>query len=124
MKMLWYGDSLSYKRNGRSITGLVYKALPMGAVPEGYEQIIDLDGVEFEILTYGEDQIGYKFNPVEGFVIKELMSDEIVILDAVISEVGSMNSKEIIEKMHEEEAYKYTISNCIIPFSFAGNLSI
>ena len=124
MKMLWYGDSLNYKRNGRSITGLVYKALPMGAVPEGYEQIIDLEGVEFDTLAYGEDQVGYKFKPVMGFEIKELMSDEIIILDAVISEVGSLNSKEIIEKMHEEDAYKNTTSHCIIPFSFAEKLSI
>lgn len=34
MKMLWYSDYLHYKRNGVSISGLVYRALPMGAVPK------------------------------------------------------------------------------------------
>ncbi|SDY98218.1 Panacea domain-containing protein [Tindallia californiensis] len=75
MKMLWYGDSVSYKRRGKSITGLVYSALPMGAVPEGYEQILDLDGVEFETVLYDLDHLdrmGYKFYSVEGFQIKEL----------------------------------------------------
>lgn len=124
MKMLWYSDSLSYKRNGRSITGLVYKALPMGAVPEGYEQIIDLDGVEFDTLTYGEDLVGYKFKPVKDFDIKELTSDEIKILDVIIKEVGNLNSKEIIKKMHGEDAYKNTSSNCIISFTYAEKLSI
>ncbi len=37
MKMLWYSDNLHYKREGKSISGLAYSALPMGAVPEGYE---------------------------------------------------------------------------------------
>lgn len=124
MKMLWYGDNLSYKRRGTSITGLVYSALPMGAVPEGYEQILDLDGVEFEIVPYDYDRIGYKFHPVEGFQIKELSPEEIEVLDAVIAEVGHLNSQEIIDKMHDEEAYKCTDRNCIIPLSHAAKISI
>lgn len=124
MKMLWYGDSVSYKRSGKSITGLVYRTLPMGAVPEGYEQILDLDGVEFETVLYDFDRLGYKFYPVEGFQIKKLTPEEIEILDTVISEVGHLNSQEIIDKMHDEDAYKCTGKNCIIPFSYAEKLSI
>ncbi len=30
MKLLWYADSLAYKRNGLAITGLVYRAFPLG----------------------------------------------------------------------------------------------
>ena len=124
MKMLWYGDNVSYKRRGKSITGLVYSALPMGAVPEGYEQILDLDGVEFETVLYDYDRMGYKFHPVEGFQIKELTPEEIEVLDTVIAEVGHLNSQEIIDKMHDEDAYKCTDRNCIIPFSYAEKLSI
>lgn len=124
MKMLWYGDNLSYKRRGKSISGLVYCALPMGAVPEGYEQILELDGVIFETVLYDYDRIGYKFHPVEGFQIEELSSDEIEVLDAVILEVGHLNAQEIVDKMHEEDAYKYTVRNSIIPFSYAERLSI
>ncbi len=124
MKMLWYADNLSYKKRGESITGLVYSALKMGAVPEGYEQIVDLDGVEFETVLYEPDQIGYKFYPVENFEVKELTPEEIDILDKVISEIGHLNSKEIIDKMHHEDAYKCSGKNCIIPFSYSENLSI
>ncbi|MEA3422569.1 MAG: DUF4065 domain-containing protein [Bacillota bacterium] len=124
MKMLWYGDNVAYKRRGRSITGLVYSALPMGAAPEGYEKILDLDGIEFEMVIYDFDHMGYKFHPVEGFKIKELTAEEIEILDSIIAEVGHLNSQEIIEKMHDEDAYKYTDGNCIIPFSYAEKLSI
>jgi len=124
MKMLWYADNLSYKKRGKSITGLVYSALKMGVVPEGYEQIIDLDGVEFETVLYEPDQIGYKFLPIASFEVKELTPEEIDILDTVISEVGQLNSKEIIDKMHHEEAFKCSGKNCIIPFSYSEKLSI
>lgn len=48
MKLMWYADALSYKLRGYAITGLVYKALPMGAVPVGHESIIDLKDVPCE----------------------------------------------------------------------------
>lgn len=124
MKMLWYGDTVSYKRRGKSITGLVYSALPMGAVPEGYEQILDLDGIKFETVIYDFDRMGYKFYPIENFQIKLLDSEEVEVLDAVIDAVGHLNSKEIIEKMHDEYAYQCTDKNCIISFSHSDKLSI
>lgn len=55
MKLMWYADALSYKLRGYAITGLVYKALPMGAVPVGHESIIDLKDVPCE-----EDALPYK----------------------------------------------------------------
>ena len=121
MKMLWYGDSISFKRRKKSITGLVYKALPMGAVPEGYELILELDGVEFETVVYDCDRFSFKFHPAEGFEIKELTLKDLEILDTFIAEVGHLNSQEIIDKMHDEEAYTRTERNSIISFSYAEN---
>lgn len=123
MKMLWYSDSLHFKRNGVSISGLAYSALPMGAVPEGYDQIIMLDGVIFDTVSYGE-YIGYKFKPTPGFEINELTQSEIEALDVIISKFGNLKTDEIVDKMHDEEAYQYTDSNCIISFSFAEKLTI
>ena len=42
MKLMWYADALSYKKRGFEITGLVYQAMPMGAVPVGHNSIIAL----------------------------------------------------------------------------------
>lgn len=122
-KMLWFSDNLHYKQNGISISGLVYAALPMGAVPEGYDQIVLLEGVEFNTIWYDEN-IGYKFKPSSGFKIKELSNLEIETLDYIVSELGHLNTDEIIHRMHEEEAYKCTNNNCIIPFTFAEELTI
>ncbi len=123
MKMLWYSDILHFKRHGKAMSGLVYSALPMGAVPEGYDKIILLDGVKFDTVYYGEN-VGYKFRSVSGFELKELTQAEIESLDRVINKFGNMNTDEIVEVMHNEEAYRCTDSNCIIPFSFADQLSI
>jgi putative zinc finger/helix-turn-helix YgiT family protein len=121
MKMLWFSDFLHFKRNKVAISGVVYNALTMGVVLEGYEQILLLEDVIYETVWYG-DNIGYKFKANPGFVIKGLEADEIETLDSIIEQFGNLNSNEIVEKMHEEEAYRCTDKNCIIPFSFAEKL--
>lgn len=123
MKMLWYSDMLNYKRYEKSITGLVYSVFPMGAVPVGYEQIVLLDGVIYDTVWY-DDNIAYRFRPIEGFEIKELSENERDTIDKVISEFGDLKTEEIINKMHEEDAYIFTSRNCIIPYSYAVQLSI
>lgn len=123
MKMLWYSDNLHFKRNGVSISGLAYSALPMGAVPEGYDQIVILDGVAFDTVSYGEHN-GYKFRTTSGFEINELNQSEIESIDVIIFEFGNLRTNEIVEEMHDEEAYKCTDSKCIIPFYFTEKLSI
>jgi putative zinc finger/helix-turn-helix YgiT family protein len=124
MKMLWSGDCLSFKRRGKPITGLVYRALPMGAVPEGHHQIIELDGVEYDEVIYKDDYLGYKFYPVDGFEVKLLTEDEIRILDDIIKEVGELNANEIVKRMHDEIAYECTERLSPIPFKFAESISI
>jgi putative zinc finger/helix-turn-helix YgiT family protein len=122
MKMLWFADILNFKRNGISITGLVYRALPLGAVPEAHEQIILLDGVCFESIVYG-DNIGYKFRTIKEFAVRELNEEEIQVVDEIIHKLGKLSTNEIVEVMHEEDAYKYTQSNGIISYEYAEQLS-
>lgn len=122
MKLLWYSDALHYKRHGKAISGLVYCALPMGAVPEGHEYIMMLDGVCFDTVQY--EDIAYKFYSAPDFEIKELNSSEIETLDKVISELGNLSTRKIVKKMHQEVAYRHTDKNCVIPFSLAAELAL
>jgi len=46
MKLLWYTDAIFFGRYGKSMTGLVYKHLPFGALPIGYDEIISLPTVK------------------------------------------------------------------------------
>lgn len=123
MKYLWYSDFLNYKRTGRSITGLVYKALPMGAVPEAHEMIISLNNIHFdEVLISGN--IAYKFQYVSGVDTKNLSADELDVINEVIKLFGKMNTQELIDKMHKEAAYKETAANEYISYKYANQLSI
>ena len=122
-KMLWFADYLHYKRNNIAISGLVYSSLPMGAVPEGFDHIVLLDGVKFDTLWYGEN-VAYKFRPNTEIEIKELTKIEIETLDDIILQYGDLRTSEIVMEMHEEDAYKFVGDYCIIPYTFADSLSI
>lgn len=123
MKMLWYADALHFKRTGRAISGLVYLALPMGAVPESHHHIISLEGVVFDEVEYN-DNVGYRFTPVPGFMVQHLTESELRALDTVIAELGALNAKEISERMHGEEAYKLTPLRKPISYELAKSLSL
>ncbi|NSW90477.1 MAG: DUF4065 domain-containing protein [Firmicutes bacterium] len=57
-------------------------------------------------------------------MVRELNSEEIKIIDEIIDKFGKLTTDEIINVIHEEDAYKCTKSNCIIKYSFANQLSI
>ena len=123
MKLLWYSDALSFKRRGHSVTGLVYQALPMGAVPIGYDSIIDLAGVYYEEREYGNGT-AYEFLPTPNKEYVHLSAEDMDILETIIAHFGTSKAKDIVEAMHEEEAYKQTAPKDIILFQHAKNLSI
>ncbi len=123
MKMLWYADALSYKRRGYAISGLVYRALPMGAVPIAYESIVDLSTIHCEEVEIG-DGTGYHFLPTKNKEYPHLEQEDREILDAVILRFGQVSKSEIVETMHKEDAYTETAPHDIIQFKYAKTLSI
>ncbi|MGM0379907.1 MAG: type II TA system antitoxin MqsA family protein [Bacillota bacterium] len=123
MKLLWYSDSISYKLKNRSISGLVYKALPMGAVPESYQEILELEGIRYDVhLINGNES--YHFLPDNDYQIKNLSDDEIKILDEVIHKYGVLDTQVLIDKMHDEVAYRCTDDFCIIDYSHSQAIEI
>lgn len=123
MKLMWYADALAYKRRGAAITGLVYQALPMGAVPVGHNSIIDLKDVPCEEVDMGETN-AYHFSLNGELTFSELSKEEKDILDAVIEKLGKMSKNEIIGFMHKEQAYVRTAPREIISFKYAERLQI
>lgn len=123
MKLLWYADALSYKRRGHAISGMVYRALPMGAVPIAYESIVDLSSILCEEIDMGEGT-GYKFLPTENKEYPNLSSDDQGVLDDIIQRFGNTPKAEIVEIMHQEDAYTETAPGDIIQFKYARTLSL
>ncbi len=123
MKMLWYGDFLSYKKRQQAITGLVYLALPMGAVPVGYNNIINLQGVPYEEVDFSDGQ-AYYFHLEGNTCFPTLSDEEMSILDIVINKFGNMSKSEIVNYMHKERAYIETAPKNIIQYKYAKDLHI
>jgi putative zinc finger/helix-turn-helix YgiT family protein len=123
MKMLWYADSLSYKRYGHAISGMVYRALPMGAVPLAYESIVDLSAIHCEEIEMGEGT-AYHFLPTEDKEYPHLTAEDMEVLDAVIQRFGKASKNEIVDTMHQEDAYIETAPYDIIQFKYAKALSL
>lgn len=124
MKLLWYADALSFKQRGEAITGLVYQALPMGAVPVGHRSIIDLGGVPCEEIDTREMSAYHFMLKDAGGGFPALSGEDIKILDEVISRLGDMTTEEIVDFMHREKAYTETAPREIIPFKYAAELQI
>ena len=123
MKLMWYADALSYKNRGFSITGLIYQALPMGAVPVGHNFIIDLKDVPCEEVDMGETN-AYHFCLKEAVSFSSLSDADKDILDIVIEKLGRMTKNEIISFMHKELAYVETAPRDVIQFKYADSLQI
>lgn len=121
MKLLWYADFLAYKLRGQAITGLVYQAQPLGAVPVGYDSIIHLEGVEYEEVDMGEGT-GYQFHASANREYQYLSSAETAVLDQVARKLGRLTNKEIVAFMHREQAYEKTAPRDIIQYKYAESL--
>ncbi len=123
MKLLWYADALAYKKRGYAITGLVYQAFPMGAVPIAHDSIIALKGVPCEEVDMG-DGTAYHFH-IDGVIqTNHLEKQDIEILDTVIDKLGKASKDAIVNFMHKEEAYIETAPRDIIQFKYAESLQI
>ena len=123
MKLMWYSDVLAYKRRGHAITGLVYQALSMGAVPIGHDSIINLKGVPCEEVDMGETTACH-FSLQEEEKVSFVSEEEKDILNYVITKLGKMSKNEIVNFMHKEQAYIETHPREIISFEYAGSLQI
>lgn len=124
MKLLWYVDSLSFKRYNHSMMGLVYRAQERGAVPVAHEAIIELKGVHYEEIEFEDEGIGYKFIKNDNIEYLTLSDDDKCILNDVINHFGNMSKDDIVQQMHKEDAYIETALHDIIQYKYAMNLSI
>ena len=123
LKLMWYSDALSYKRHGKAMTGLVYEALPMGAVPVAYNLLLDLPGVEYEAEEFSEG-IGYRFVRTSHTSYPTLTPEDIDVLQTVICRFGQAARSTIVDCMHKEWAYKITPLRATIQYEHALELSI
>lgn len=123
MKMLWYSDALAFHEKGSSMTGMVYRHEPMGALPVGHYSLMNLEklNIQEEIRDNG-DAIMVHVYPTKGMNYALLTNYEKGILDRVIGKFKDYKTEEIVQYMRDEKAYKETKPGDIIPFSLAKEI--
>lgn len=123
LKLLWYIDTLSFKKRGHSITGLIYQVRPNGILPILYECLIDLDGISYEEIEIGEG-IGYKLISTGFKEYNNLTKDDKKIIDKILSTFKNMSNELLLKRIKEEPAYKGTNIRDIVSFKQSENLSV
>lgn len=115
MKLLWYIDELSFKQSGKAMTGLVYQHKTFGALPLAHNDLIRLPGLIVTEEEHG-DYVAYRIESAIEDVEEKFAQSELAIINAVIDKFVNYSTKDIVQYMHEETAYKNTSANEIIPF--------
>jgi len=123
-KLLYFVDFDLFEKTEKSLTGDVYKALPMGPFPETMEvitaELVNKKAISIETV---DEYAGYV--PTE--VYKSLrapntsvfQSDELEMLDRVITKYGHLNGKQLEVLTHDEAPYIGTEAFKEIPYELA-----
>jgi len=110
-KLLFYSDFLAYRKNCFSMSGVRYRAIKMGPVPNNYNSIYEFmfnkKDIEIENVAFTENVFGYRFNKAadKQFNTDVFTNEEIEILDLVCSNFSEMDTSEVIEFSHKEKAW-------------------
>ena len=122
-KLLYFVDFDFFEKFQKSITGDVYKALPMGPFPVTMEKVIAGMANEKKIVIKLEKE-RTDYNPTEIYRAKEkpeviFSKDEQEILDRVVLKYGHLTGKQLEDLTHAEAPYIGTALNQEIAYELA-----
>ena len=105
-KLLFYTDFLSYRENGQAMTGLAFKAIQYGPVPDRWDKVYafldDIHQIEVEIKN---GIIGNKLVSDISCDLSSFTKEQMEILQRVYSTFKNDNSTSISQKSHDELAW-------------------
>ena len=106
MKLLWYFDAVAYITKKKSMTGLVYQHKPFGALPIGWDKIVDLNCVDKYEYLYDE-HLCTQFLPKKYVCVDDGVFDssEMDILKTVCGKFKEIGARDISDIMHNEDVY-------------------
>lgn len=123
-KLLYFLDFDNYEKNHKSITGDVYKKLPMGPFPSAMSAIIN-DLVKAKKIVLEQEKEKEDYNPTEIYKCKEKADvsvfdkDELEMLKRVVSVYGHLNGKQLEDLSHAEAPYIATEDKGEIAYELA-----
>ena len=129
-KLLFYADFLMFKQSCFSISGVRYKAIDMGPVPNNFQSIfeylankdeIDIYTTEFQGGYTGEQFKARKDRPFKADLFSE---NELAVLEKVTTVFKQTSTSDIIKLSHLEEAWKKNQKDkSVISYEYAFELN-
>lgn len=105
-KLLFYADFCSYKRRGVGMTGLSYKAIQYGPVPEKWNVVYgSIEDIDFEIVSFASGDSGEKLTSKMAPDLTAFSPEELTILDEIIYKFGNKTANQLSELSHKEDAW-------------------
>ena len=104
-KLLFYIDFYAYRERGYAMTGLTYKAIDFGPVPERWDRVYsEFSEISQDIQQCGdyEGSILHAHSPITDGVLSD---DEIQIITTVCKTFGNKSSREVSQISHNENAW-------------------
>lgn len=110
-KLLFYADFTMHKQSGFSMSGVQYRAIPMGPAPNNFnsifEYLINKGELDVYYTNFADGGTGEKFKPNPNNTFdKELFTEkELQILESVAERFKNTSTDEIIKISHKEKAW-------------------
>ncbi|MCF8226910.1 MAG: DUF4065 domain-containing protein [Bacteroidales bacterium] len=110
-KLLFYADFMMHKQSGFSMSGVQYRAIPMGPVPNNFnsifEYLVNKEALDINYTNFTDGGTGEQFkpNPNKTFNKELFNKNELEILALVVERFINTSTNEIIEISHKEKAW-------------------
>ncbi len=111
-KLLFYADFLMFKQSCFSISGVRYKAIDMGPVPNNFQSIFEYlvnnDEIDILITEFPKGYTGEQFKARNNrpFNPELFTENELAVLEKIAKVFKTTSTTDIIELSHLEEAWK------------------
>ncbi|WP_308990897.1 type II TA system antitoxin MqsA family protein [Mariniflexile litorale] len=128
-KLLFYSDFLHYKYEAVSMSGTRYRAIDRGPVPNNYDSIFDFMNREGDVNIIEEERqwgfskqfVSFKDRTFNSSLFSEI---ELEILNKVNNTFKDINTPDIVEISHTEDAWINNFHNgkSLIDYKYAFNI--
>lgn len=129
-KLLFYTDFTHFKLTGNSISGAVYKAIPMGPVPDKFQSIYEFlarqNIVDVNCTYFNDGGLGERFTPSKNSNFNPTLftEKELTVLKSISERFKNTSTSDIIEISHKEKAWIENNENRdIIDYFYAFDLN-
>ena len=104
-KLLFYADFMAYRTSGYALSGLSYKAIDYGPVPERWDRVYSqFDEILQEPRSYG-DKEGSVLTTTAKADLSIFTPEELLFLEQVCARFADCTSSDMTRISHEESAW-------------------